>query len=330
MARQPNYEQALKKLGVQWEYVESVPLSDININRGKTMQARLDPIDPDLIDDYAEMFNEGFAPPPLVLWQHGKSMKVPLDGNMRLAGNAQASPKNRLKAFEAYVIKTDDPMLADRICWTWNNLVNGKRLSYDECLKHAVSFHRKYGQSVDKAAKEWGVKAWEVLSLSKEQDMIAIMTKHDIKLKSAMPVATLLELESIGKAGEDLLAKAIRIVADNGITQKDARGLASKVKTAKTAKEKIAVVDTFAESDVVKLARATSKGGRITVNKPPRLKLQSAIDHLDSILSEYSDKTALRSIGQELKDYRAKALKVTNLLIDVYGLGAFLSGQGVD
>lgn len=36
---------------------------------------------------------------------------------------------------------------------------HGRRLSYEECLEHALTFVRKYGQTTTAAAKEWGVKA---------------------------------------------------------------------------------------------------------------------------------------------------------------------------
>ncbi len=327
--RQANYEQALKKLGVEYEYVESVPLADINVTRGKQMQARLEPLDHSLIDNYEGMLREGFTPPPLVLWKHGRSLLVPLDGNQRLAANEQVPAKQRLKSFSAYIVESDDPMVADRVCWTWNNMVNGRRLSHDDCLNHAVTFHRKYGQSIDKVSKEWGVKAWEVTARSMEMDIIDLMNKNGIKLKATMPASTLLELHPIWKVGEDVLVKALEVAVDSGFMQPDARALNRKVRDAKTHKEKLAAVDDFANSDTIKQRRAETKGGRVLITRPPRVKLQHALDGIDHLFTEFGDKKALQPVGEDRDEYREKSLRVANRLIEIYGLGAFV-GQGGD
>lgn len=104
------YEQALNRQGVQWEYVEGIKLDDINHTRGKQMQARLEPLDHNLIDEYMALLEDGSEPPPLLLWKPGRGMYVPLDGNQRIEAMRQVAKKHQ-RPFSGYVVTTDDQMI---------------------------------------------------------------------------------------------------------------------------------------------------------------------------------------------------------------------------
>lgn len=321
--RQPNYEQALTKCGVQWEYVEAVPLERINTTRGKLMQARLVPIDPDLVDKYAEMLGDGFTPPPLLLWKHGKSLLIPLDGNQRLAANAQA--KKRLPAFSAYVVTTDDLMVVDRLCWSFNNLVNGRRLSYEECLEHALTFVRKYNQPITDAAKEWGVKAWELQKRLTKAEMQDLAGRHNITLPKALDLNVLVVVSSLRKFGDDIAVNVLKTVAASGTTQAEAEVLIKDIGRAKTLEAKIKVIDDFGASEQTQQRRAETLNGRVAPIKLPRDQLQTMLDRLEDLLDRYSDKKAFTPVGRETKaKYMTVAKKVANHIISIYGLGALL------
>lgn len=328
--RQPNYEQALEKCGVQWEYVESVPLDTINVTRGKLMQARLEPLDHSLIERYADMLNDGYEPPPLLLWRDSLRGKwTPLDGNQRLAANAECRLNKRRKEFTAYILKTDDPMVADRICWQWNNLVNGRRLSYEECMHHAITFVRKYNQLQTQACKDWGVKPTELWKRITDLEMRELAEANKIDVPKAIDCNMMSSLSTFRNIGEDVAVEAIRVVATNGLNHEDVKQLNKEVRKATTVKEKVKVIEQFGNCERVQRRKAETKGGtaKITNQTLPRTLLQKQLDQLDKLLNQYT-KPALVPVGKEDKDeYIAKAMKVTNRLIDTYGLGAFLNDQ---
>ncbi len=330
MVRQASYEQALQKQGIAFEYVDKVPLDQINHTRGKQMQARLEPLDHNLIDNYADMIADGFEPPPLLLWKltNSRSLLVPLDGNQRIAANQQVSGRKQLKAFSAYVITTDDLMLVDRLCWSFNNLVNGRRLSYEECLEHAITFHRKYGQPYTQAAKEWGVKVWELQAATVALELRELAEAHGVKVPANTPRDTLVPLNVLRKLGDDLAVKAIDIVANSGATHPQVAGLVKSVNEARNHADKLRVIEVFATSDHVLQRRAETKNGKVRSVKIPRHQLQSFLDRLEYLIDLYPDKKAFTPVGKEDKEkYINVSRKIANSLINIYGLGSYLGGE---
>ena len=325
--RQMNYEQALTKLGVKWEYADKVPVDSINATRGLQMQARLQPLDHNLIDTYAAMLVDGYEPPPLLLWKHGKSMLIPLDGNQRIAANLQVAKKHRLNHFAAYIVTTDDPMVSDRICWTWNNMVNGRRLSYEECLEHAITFVRKYGQSIQQSAKEWSVKAWELQSKITVLEMNELAGKAGFEIPPTVSNQSLVILNQTRKLGDDVATKAIKVASENGFSENDSKALIKAIQHAPTAEKKVAAIDTFAQSETIRQRKAETKGGRMRPMKLPRLQLQSQLDNMENLFERFPDKAAFKPVGHEDKaHYRDSARICCNHMIRIYGLGSLLNG----
>lgn len=320
------YEQALVRLGVEYEYLDSVPLEQINYTRGKQMQARLSPLDLTLVDEYRGMLLDGSEPPPLILHRPGRGLYVPLDGNQRVEAKRTA-PKKFQGPFDAYVVKTDDQMVVERVCWQFNNFVNGRRLSYEECMAHAVTFCRKYGQPQTQTAKDWGVKAHELSAKVKELDLRELAAKHRVDL-SNVKNDTVFLLSPLQTIGEDLFLDAARTVRDTGASADDVRELLKDVKAAKTVENRKRLVSEFKDTPKLKQRKAETKGGRVTVGALPRQQLQKLIARLEALLDEY-EVDAFRPLKQDRDRAAGAAMTVCNELIQVYGLGSLLKGQGV-
>ncbi len=329
--RSPLYEQALTKCGVKFNYVEAIALDEINQTRGKQMQARLQPLDLSLVDSYRQMLEDGFDPPPLVLWKPGRGLYVSLDGNQRIEAMRTATKKHQ-RPFSAYEIVTEDQMIVDRVCWQFNNMVNGRRLSYEENLEHALTFCRKYNQSTGKTAKDWGVKDWELRIRLREAELRDLAGSKKIDL-SKVASKTVVNLAPLEKLGEDILLKAAKVVADTGVAPKDVERLVSDVSKARNHDDKIRVIDEFAASDLVTQTAAETKNGRIPKKQRaglPRQQLQRQLDQLEKLLGTF-DLRAFKPVGKEDRDeYSTKALWVANQFITIYGLGEYLKGQGVE
>lgn len=326
--RMPNHEQALRRQGVEWEYVEGVTIEQINHTRGKQLQARLEPLDQTLVDNYMEMVKDGSEPPPLLLWKHGRGLYVPLDGNQRVQAML-ALPKKYRMPFSAYVIGTADPMIVDRLCWQFNNMINGRRLSYDESMSHAVTYCRKYNASMSEAAKQWGVKHWELVARINEMELRELAAKKSVDL-SRVPRDTVARLSPLVKIGEDVFAKAADVVAKSGIGCQVVQEMVQAVAKARNHDDKITAIETFSFSEPVIRSRAETMNGK---HKPsngrlPQQQLQLLLDRLEDVCDAYED-AALRPRKEDRQRYAAEALKVCNRLIGIYGLGRYLEGQGV-
>ncbi len=152
------FEQCLNNEGVNWEYKEKILIEQIDLVKSQNNQARLEePIVNELVEQYTLLEQqEGYEFPAIVLWQPGpKSKYIIIDGNNR----THAKIKANKTLTDAYLVISQDRKVIDRITWTFNNKVNGKRLTREECMIHAISYVRQYKITIAQAAKEWGVPA---------------------------------------------------------------------------------------------------------------------------------------------------------------------------
>lgn len=325
--RNPTYEQALTMDGFQWTYDEAVLMEDINVQKGLNNQARLEQaLDPELVAVYVRAKKDGAQFPPVVLWRPGKGKWIPIDGNHRLAADLQLKEEMT----DAYLVQTDDQQLADRLTWTFNNKVNGRRLSPTESLQHAVSFVRKYGWTARNAAKEWGVSETTVQRACRIEGVRDVLTARKVKLTNTMTDHHLERLSPLTALGEDVLAQAATVVANSGIDAARTQELVAKVRKAKTQEDKRVCIDLFAKDEFVRQKAAETKGGTIKAEgrySLPKNKLATALASMQRLLVSQPDKAAFRMTGAELEAGRDNARDVVAGLVEVFGRKHVLSAE---
>lgn len=319
------YGQALTREGVDWHYVENVPMDSVNEQKSLGNQARDEPINEELVERYAAMDVEGSKAPPLVIWRPGSGKWILADGNHRY----QAYKRNKRKTFDAYVIDNTDQKTIDRITWSFNNIVNGLPLNREELLSRAVSWVRKYGSQIDIAAKQWGVKYPTLIQAIRTEEAKEILLSHNVKITS-IPYGHYHQLDPLRSLGEDIYVAAARVVVDTGITADAIREMKRVVKKEKTAEARLKAVSEFAETEVVKERKAETKGGRVKV-KPgsPREEFLSRLKKLRNYVEEYSA-DAVRPTGAAYKLYQEMALSVVERLVPMFQLGTFNISAALD
>ncbi len=317
--RNPTYEQALTQQGVQWTYVEQVPLVEINASKGLKNQARLEsPLEDELVEAYTLAYKAKSEFPPLVLHKPGRGQYVPIDGNHRL----EASNKAGRKWHDAYVVDVQDQMIVDRMTWVFNNLVNGKRLSREDCLQHAITFVRKYGHTCRAAAKEWGLNESGVNKAVRAVNTREKIEEVGVRVPQSAPNDVIIRLGEMVQAGDAVLKAAAEAVFRSGVSAKDVDVLAASVKAARNEEAKLETVRQFANSELVKRRQAETKGGRVRVPRPlPRTLLVRHLEGIEKLFKQYPAKEALRFPGEEGREARAVAREVVEKLVALYGLG---------
>lgn len=318
------YEQALRRQGVSFSYLEKVPLAEINVQAGLRNQARLEnPIEKELVDTYEQHYRDGVQFPPLVLWRPApRSKYIPIDGNNR----THAATKAGKKFHDAYIVDTTDQQIIDRLTWTFNNLVNGKRLSREESAQHAVTFVLKYGMSVEKAAQEWNVPYWLVQRTSQAQRLRKTLANGQAgEAAGKISDETLQTLSPLNQISEDLFIAAARAGASSGATDAYYRELIRQVKGEKNMQAKAERVKEWSDSDQLKMRRAETKGGTVRRKNPaPRDLTMRFLREYVRLRSNFPDKLARRPPGHLMKEARGMAHEVANDLIELFGLGAKL------
>lgn len=269
---------------------------------------------------------DGCEFPPVVLWRPGRGRWIPVDGNQRLA----ALDKIGRKTTDAYIVETSDAMVADRLTWSFNNLVNGKRLSQSEALAHAVTFVRKYDMSAKQAAKEWGLPGWMVSRALKVAEVGEVLDRNKVKRTPALTDDKLNRLAPLLSVGEDVLSKAAAAVGETGVGVDAVDGLVKEVRESRNHADKLQAVEKFAKSEAAQQARAETKGGRIQPRTPlPRDRFARQVDELLRLVEGY-DKAALRPpAGAAYKESREKVKDLVNRLIALYGLGPLVLEEAI-
>ena len=316
--RNGSYEAVLNREGVKWSYVEVVPWDDINVRRGLTNQARLEEaVVPELSSDYQGKYESGLEAPPLVLGKKGNQKLYPLDGNQRIDGCQKAMGRMRAanletyqriykKGHDAYVVSSDDQQVLDRLCYFFNNMVNGRRLSRAECLAHAVTLVRKYGEKCTVAARMAGLRDVDVsqgVQIAEAKDVLA---ERKAKLTPSFTDLHLRSLLTLRNLGDDVFARAATAVANTGVTVSQAGDLVAKVKKAKDHAQKLNTIAEFESSDDAAARRAETRGGTIARMKPtPRSNMRTYTEKLRNLLSDYGDnKAALLPPGNSSKEFK--------------------------
>jgi hypothetical protein len=310
------YERILAKEGVEFEYIPDFSLERIDKNKSLRNQARLqNPIDEELVTAYRN--EEGDEFPPLVTWRPTpRSRDILVDGNNRL----EAFDRNGKKLHDILRVASVDSKVIDRITWTFNSRINGKRNSYEDMLEHAVSYYRKHGGVVKEIAGIWGVNYTTLnqrISIAAGRD---ILEKKNIK-SVGFAEDVLLRLNPLLEIDENLFCDSVFVITSSGLVGNDAADLMRDIKKAKTIEKKRACVEKLATSEKATLRRAETKGGKIAVKRRgPRELFCDYNKKLRNLTDDY-EMSVLLPMGHEYKEHREYAKDIVRRLTLGFGLG---------
>lgn len=264
--RNPIYEQVLKRNGLEFKYVDDLRLTLIDVPRSMHNQARIaKPIDDELVATYELGYRSGAHFPPLVVYlPRPKGKYVLMDGIQRFT----AAIKAGRHVHDVYDVDCTDPQVIDRVTWTFNNAVNGKRLSPEESLVHAVSYVMKYGVSQELTAKDWGVSLWKIQRRIRELKLREVLDRQNVRGASRLSQDQINELSPLLPSGEDIIAATAKVVLESGLSGRDLSPLVDRIKGAPTGTAKLETIDDFRKSQKFKEVRAQTKGGTIRIRRP--------------------------------------------------------------
>jgi uncharacterized ParB-like nuclease family protein len=147
----PDIEAWLTECRVAWEFDPALPVDTVDQVGSLANQARLEPLDADVVDRYAADMERGDQFPPVIVRRQGKRL-ILLGGNHRLAGAKQA----KRETLPAYVV-TCEPEMATRLMYE-DNRRHGLPPSEAERLHQAVHLIET-GYTQKQAAQTVGVSA---------------------------------------------------------------------------------------------------------------------------------------------------------------------------
>lgn len=127
-------ERWIDSFSVGWEFLPAMPIDVVDVEASLANQARLNPLDQDLVVVYGQAMKAGAIFPAIVVHQVGSRMVID-DGNHRLHGALRAGATH----VSAYVVdvERDDPVLLDMVA-SANSTLNGASATDEDKMRHAI------------------------------------------------------------------------------------------------------------------------------------------------------------------------------------------------
>lgn len=265
-------EARLDREGVQWTYVEEVPIVDIDVRASLGNQARFDPINRANVERYALKMIDGEPFPAIILFRKEKDTLVAIDGNHRIAAATEAEKV----AIDAYVLTEMDALTVMRLTRTWN-IGNGQGLSRDEIVETAIYFAHNTPYSLKDIAKMVGMNERTLGGYIRHRE-----TK-DRLFKLGVPAEGMgqTHVERLGGIKDDaVLAEAARLVIRAGLPIAKVESLVQDIGRAKSEQERMAVVRGWVTHS--KASIAVAGAGRYT-SATRRREVTRLINYLQGI-----------------------------------------------
>jgi hypothetical protein len=131
-----------------WHEITELSLDKIDERSSLRNQARLKPLDPDVVSTYAAAMEAGAVFPPLVGWD-GSSGVVLCDGNHRYAAAKAVGAPGVL----VYIVQTDDDSIKQMMVAAANPILNGYGADDADKIRHGVALVGQ-GLSIKAAARQ--------------------------------------------------------------------------------------------------------------------------------------------------------------------------------
>lgn len=261
MARDPRTEQFLQAEAVDFDFRKDVPIEDFDIVSSLRNQARLGPaIDKDRVTEYALAMLDGIDFPAVVSYKAPNGKFVLVTGNHRL----HAALESEKKTFDTYVVKTEDPMLLDRMTRSINS-IEGVRPTRKEAVAQAVYLVERRHLTAKAAAQEFHLPL-EVV----QRAMRTAATRQRLgrlgESPETLPETSLAMLNAV--RNDNVLKPLAELIRQASLPIPTVQALVQEVKDEPTEAGQLRIVQSWRGRADVKDRIGKYKGG--TVKKPLR------------------------------------------------------------
>lgn len=277
--RNPSYEEEFAFLGIQYRYVATVELEDIE--RHPDSQARIRESGLPVVQQYARKMKEGQIYPPVTLWQDGSDGYFLVDGNTRVA----AKRRNGTGTTDAYILDLADKDQAVTISATLNTL-NGAQLNRDE-LQRAMMAMTRLGLTNKTIARKLGIPSAQVtraLAAEEFDKRAAVQWPVAEEVKAQLPRTMKARINTV--ADDAVFADLASLVVDADLTSKDLTPLLSGISTAGSEADRLQVIADERQNRAADIARVAT--GR-TVKGSPILESTRAFGTLRKLMEDYAE-----------------------------------------
>lgn len=230
----PVAEQLMKAIGMEYFVKTNIPIKDIKLKESLRLNARPgDPTDASCVAKYAHDMSHGASFPMPVI----TSSAILLAGVQRLSAAEDAG----LKTVDAYVTKNCSEEQIDDFVRR-DNARHGKGTTEDERITQCISYHRKYGRSLQDLCNQYFGGQQNMYTRLVNANMAdkvqqRLLAKH---IQARIPTSALSEMHQI--RDDNVLCEAYRVASDHHLTVEKVREFVSEICSKGSEAERKAVV----------------------------------------------------------------------------------------
>lgn len=256
----------LDRNSITWELVDELPVDEIDHIGGLANQARLQPLDEEVVDRYAADMEAGALFPPIILRRAGCAL-IPVGGNHRTA----AARKAKRPTLPAYLVDVDDEHA--HLLAIEDNRRHGLPLSDEERLYHAVQLANGGKHTAAEAAKICGLTTAKLQTQLAANKGAARAIHLDVDGWAALSTTARAKCGSINN--DSLFARVVPLVANGSILSNEIADIVSRINTAEWPKA-VELVDAL-ELDSRQRTRRT-RGHPVSKVRAPATRLLHDLD----------------------------------------------------
>jgi len=277
-ARRADIEAWLTERSVDWVFEPDLPIAKIDVAKSLSNQARLTPLDQDVVDRYAADIDRGHVFPPVIaLDQGGKSRIRLLGGNHRLAAHIQL----KRKTIPAYVVQSE-PEMAMRLTYE-DNRRHGLPPSETERIVAAIHLCET-GYSQEAAAAMVGVSSARI---SQERTMLKATRRAkdlgvDMDGFNALPRWSRYALGQL--RSDPVFTEATSLVLRARLNLDEVKELVNALKEAKSDNDAMQILGLEEEAYQSRIQRTS--GGKIRRTVTPRASTLRAMKEIRNRLAD--------------------------------------------
>lgn len=262
--RRAEIEAWLDERRVKWEFIDQLPVDQIDRIASLGNQARLDPLSEEVVDRYAADMERGDLFPPIVVRRSGKRL-ILIGGNHRTA----AAERTQRAALPAYVIDVE-PEMAVRLTYE-DNRRHGLPPSEEERIYQAVHLVNN-GYTQTAAADTVGVSAKKLAQAIGAARADRRAAEHRIKGWERIPKSVRWRIDQL--RSDPVFAAAAQLVCDTNMATSDSFVLITKLNNTRSEADALTVIDLEAQQ---RAGQAQRSAGGVIRKATPRSRLLTAL-----------------------------------------------------
>jgi len=286
-------ERFLARRGLEFEHIRDYPLEKLNAPKDDVkQQIRIDGTDPRHVEYFAEIARRGAARelPPIIVFRRQGGDEIG-DGMHRVPGLLSAG----VLVHSAYVVRTDDEAVIQMIRRVANIELNGKGISEDDRLRHAMAFKRAFPeQSVESVAGNFGVTP-SSLGKGLRRDEVTYSLQEQGFSKDSLRKLRATHLDALYQHSPIIREHAARAITQTGMGPDDATAMLAQAKKKRSEAAQLAYIEE-ASSQYQTRARSGLK------HVSPMRRWRAAIGAIRSICTNGAASELTKIQRDELRD----------------------------